>query len=955
MNKILLQKRAEHQNNHNNSLEYNHPKVKEKSAEKEKGYIRSKIDETLGKKKFKLNYFNLQLFSGENQNPDLKNIYKFRNNKKIIKKEQIFVKDKKIKKKENSKENLNTNNNLNKTEFSYNYKIHTNITNYFKNCNALLSYKSNEIETHLDSLWKLLGVNDNYINIFNSYKNLLTNFEEKEIYILNEIENLEKFKDIGVNLGKEIEMREAKLSDIKNIFEKINKESDLNNIRRIIYDSNYTFISYIENTIRVVEYYLLYKEIINQNNVRNNKYNEEIIKKNFGLNKYDIHNNYLLKMKLDTNFINNLKINELKINKDIFTIFKSDPFLSCLNTMIQISPDIKEKIKYCQYYLIQEMFNDSLNKSFKGLKETKTNSARKNSQSHYQIDASMPKKNLNFNNLNQNKSQTKLLIEESKNPEENTNKEKNININENIKNNIEPNINDNLTIEYYSGKISEFIPIYNEYYQKIPEEQKIIFNLKEDLIKYFEHNYYPKIIICKDKVTNIIKGLCIYSVLFKSYEIKPNEIILEHISSYNKDEMENILTKMLQFIKGNHVLKNLCKNFNKLNTEIYINLYYFLVNDKFDIDKNIRDFISKKLEFKWVKLENISKVIRFQKMKHVINFEESENEINPDNYSLCSNFSIKENFIINFLKNLENITNNENNEITLMKKINPYNFHYIIYILRKIFNIKKIFENLLSKLNIFLENNKLQLERLLPLEENNTPQELNIFSLPYDLKILDECFTGNLTDELGLKNKIDIFPLFDGCLSVKYGNYFYNRIESRNIKIVKENSTEQKFYLIKILNNDNISILISSNLNENFKNKYLGNETAINISLNFQEIYNNLTENETDEKNLKNNYIYIPAFTLEQKIEMKNGDKTINEEYKIEFLSENLIAKKNNKINHNFEFDIIEEEMNNNRDNLIDDEFMIFILDSENMENVGIIPVMSIDVNKDNFINYENN
>ena len=43
-------------------------------------------------------------------------------------------------------------------------------------------------------------------------------------------------------------------------------------------------------------------------------------------------------------------------------------------------------------------------------------------------------------------------------------------------------------------------------------------------MKYFEHNYYPKIIICKDKVTNIIKGLCIYSILFKSYELKPNEI-----------------------------------------------------------------------------------------------------------------------------------------------------------------------------------------------------------------------------------------------------------------------------------------------------------------------------------------------------------------------------------------------------------------------------------------------
>jgi hypothetical protein len=341
-------------------------------------------------------------------------------------------------------------------------------------------------------------------------------------------------------------------------------------------------------------------------------------------------------------------------------------------------------------------------------------------------------------------------------------------------------------------------------------------------------------------------------------------------------------------------------------------------------------------------------------MKHVINFDENENEINPDNYSLCSNFSIKENFIINFLKNWENVSNNENNENNLMKKINPYNFHYIMHILKKIFNIKIIFEGLLSKIDIFLENNKLQLERLLPLEQN-TPKLLNIFSLPYDLKILDECFSGNLTDELGLKNKIDIFPLFDGCLSIKYGNYFYNRIESKNIRIVKENSTEQKFYLIKTLNNDNISVLLSSNLNENFKNKYLSNETAINISLNFQEIYKNLTENETDEKNLKNNYIYIPAFTLEQKLEMKNGDKNINEEYKIEFLSENLIAKKNNKSNHNFEFDIIEEEVNNNRDNLINDEFMIFILDSEKMENIGIIPVMSINVDKDNFISCESN
>ena len=961
MNKLLLQKRAEHQN-HNNSLEFNHQKVKEKSPEKEKDYILSKLDETLGKKKFKLNYFNLQLFSGDNPTPDIRNNYKFRNIKKIVRKEQIYVKEKKIRKKENSKENINTNNNLNRTEFNYNYNIHTNITKYFKNCNALLNKKSSEIEAHLESLWKLLGASENYINLFNSYKNLITNYEEKEIYILNEIENLEKFKDIVINLTKEIEMRETKLIEIKNIFEKMNKETDQNEIKKIILDSNYVMFSYIENTIRVIEYFLLYKEIINQGNAKNNKFNEETIKKNFGINKYDIYTNYLNKIKSDTNFINNIKINELKINKDIFNIFKCDPFLSCLNSIMQISPEIKEKIKYCQHYLIQEMINDSLNKSAKEIKEIKTNSARKNSQSHYKIDAGIPKKNINFNNININKGQNKLL-EESKNPEENATNTKIISTVNNINDNSNNN-NDNLNISYYAGKISEFIPIYNDYYQKIPEEQKIIFNLKDDLLKYFEHNYFPKIIICKDKVTNIIKGICIYSVLFKSYELKPNEIILEHISSYNKEEMENILTKILEFIKDNHILKNLCKNHNKLNTEIYIDLYYFLNNEKFDIDKNIRDFISKKLKFKWVKLENISKVIRFQKMKHIINFQENDNEtINPDNYSLCSNFSIKDNFIINFLKNLENVTNSGNGEINLIKKINPYNLYHIIFILKKIFNIKKIFENLIAKINNFIITNNIHLElisedRLLPLDENNN-NELNIYSLPNDLKILKECFDGNLNDELGLKNKIDIFPLFDGCISIKYGNYFYNRIESNNIKTLKENSTEQKFYLIKALNHENISILISLNLNDTFKNKYLSNNNEnnqnINISLNFQEIYNNLTENETDEKDLKNKYIYIPAFTIEQKLEVKNNDKNINEEYKIEFLSENLIAKKNNKINNNFEFDIIEEEMNKSRENLIDDEFMIFILDSEIIEKIGIIPVMSINVNKENFISCESN
>ena len=958
MNKILHQRRAEHQNQ-NNSLENNHQKSKEKIQEKDRDYnLLYKIDETYGKMKFKLNQFNIQ-FGGESQNQDLKYNYKFKNLKRITKKDQIIVKEKRIRKKENSKENINSiNPNLTKTESDYNYDIQTNILKYFKNRNNIFGKKTPDYESHLEELWKKLGVNSSYINNFNLYKNIIINQEEKENFLINEIENLEKVKDILMNLRKDIKLRETKLIELKSLFERINNENNILNVKKILNESNFMINSYLDNSIRVVEYYLLYREITNKGSLKNLKFNKEIIKKNFEINVNDM--NYLLKMKSDTNFINNLKMNELKLNKDVLNLFKADPFLSCLSYLIQIPNEIKEKIKYCQYYLIQEGIFDSIKKMSK---EPKTNSARKNSQSHIKIDAGILRKNLN--------------IEESKNSGDNNNI--NLNINANMHSiqtieNLMPNINDNLNISYFSGKLTDFMNIYSEYYEKIPEEQKIIFNLNKDPLKYLEHNFYPKIIICQDKVTNIIKGMCIYSIIFRSHERKPNEIIIEHISSYNKEEMENILSKMIEFIKDNHILRDLFA-FNKdLITEIYIDLHYFLVNEKFEIDKNIRDFISKKLKFKWVKLENISKVIRFQKMKQIIHCGDMKasirssinsmlnDNINESNY-LLSNFSIKDNFIINFVQKLMNNNSEEIDANNILRKINPYNIFYLIYIKKKIQNIKNSFDFILSKINTFFSSYKLLNEIPMISDENNN-DELNIYSIPADLKILSDCFDGKFNNEISVRNKIDIFPLFDGCLSLKYENYFYNRIECKDIKIVKENSTEQIFYFMKAANNENITILISANLNDNFKNKYLKdkdeNNSNNNISLSFKDIYNNLIECQSEEEQNKNNYLFIPAFSLEQKYELKNNNienqkeenvlRDINEECKIEFIPEDLIIRRNNKISNNFEFNIVGDEIKNRRDSIINDEFMIFILDIDMIDNIGIIPLMSIHVHKENFI-----
>ena len=293
--------------------------------------------------------------------------------------------------------------------------------------------------------------------------------------------------------------------------------------------------------------------------------------------------------------------------------------------------------------------------------------------------------------------------------------------------------------------------------------------------------------------------------------------------------------------------------------------------------------------------------------------------------------------------------------------------------MKKIYNIKNSFDYLLNKLNKFSTKKNLLLEdanndvAMSLVLNDNFNNDLNIKSLPKDLQSISNCIKGDLNNELDINNNLNIFPLFDGCLTIKYRNYFYNRIECENIKVLKEKATEQIFYQLNTTNNENMNILISSNLNYNFKMKYLSNSNEdtnehFNNIKNFEEIYNNLEEFAPDEKSI-NNYIYIPSFSIEQKYEqsnvensneeVKNVINSFNEEYKVEFLTEELIARKQKKVSNNFEFNITKEEINKNG-YLIEDEFIIFILDNDIMDKIGIIPVISIDVHKNNFISNSN-
>ena len=1077
-------------------------------------------------------------------------------------------------------ENDNNKNNQNKTDNLYytfdnnnNNNFPNNINNYFMSCKFLFTMGIDEIEEYLEILWKQLCIKNNYINIFNSQKKNFDNTDELIDFLILEIENLKKFEDIMIKLSKEIESRERNIIQIKNLCEKMNEnnEEDNNNKinKKIMDDFFNSIISYRVHSIKVVEYYLLFKEKIIQGNSIE-KFNEENIMKKYGLIKNGC--NYLIKMKNDMSFINNSKIINNRENFAIFNSLKGDPFLTSLYNIIPVSREYKQRIKYCHYFIIQEIINENLkknntinnklidlNNNLNGLKDYKNYKKKKLepiiNHSNYKENTQININNTNQIIINKNKDNSefdfskkynKSAINSNKNDIDNYNNEiskinitkenenknhfnfyyndddmvniqntennykndntnklninkieiyknkdnyedinNNLNINyekekkvqinnkdnikkeenilknsltiskkmknkkessrsatpeskkltnvvpsENInnKNNLNSSIildNDKINLSkyntsYYCGNLSDFIIIYNNYYQRVPIEQKRIFNIKENPINYFKNNYFPKIIITSDTKLTLIKGICIYSHIFHNNENKSNNIIIEHLSAYNNEEMENIFKNIFDFLKNNNILIN--SNINNISNEIYIDLYFYLENEKFIIDTKIRDFIKNELKFKWVKLENLSKKIRYQKMKHIFNnknnllnneiddnnilnqsilgikalkdknegenndrhnneSEENTIEENCDNNLFC-NFYIKNKSIIKYINQKDFNSEKGNNNLIFnnIKYINPFNF---IYLIKKISEDSIYSEYIINNTyNFFTMNDHLDIEEIL---NNNDGVSLNdILSsnsfLSSDIQKLINHFNDNNKNKEGnnkfdINSKINIFPIFDNCISIKYKNYFFNRIEQDNIKILIEKETKQKFFFISPNNNktDNIILLISSSLNEQFKYKYISPQNNSNISLKFIDIYNNIISSESNDNK---KYLYIPSFEINSKIknlykkhrkpdneeEFDNNNETyiINEyeEYfNLKLLSEDFIGesikyknKKNKNSSINFYFNEIEEDYIKNKDCILDDDFIIFILNFDIIDNFAAIPLMSLYITKDNFI-----
>ena len=1053
-----------------------------------KYFKKNKEINIINKKRGKSSYspYNIEKEEINNNNNEIiSDMNKISKNKKI---EKSFLNDM------SNISNIKKDDEKNKTDKLYytfdnnnNNNFQTNIINYFMSCKFLLTMSFNEIEEYLKTLWKKMGVKLDYINIFNFQKNNFNNEEEKTDFLILEIENLKKFEEIIIKLKKEIESREKNINDIKKLTEEMKQieesENSINteklNNKKIMNSFFNLIISYRVHSIKVVEYYLLFKEKIVQGNF-GNKFNEEFIQKKYGLlNENGIK--YLLKMKNDMNFLTNLKLYNNKNIENIFESFKGDPFLSSLYNIIPVSREYKQRIKYCEYFIMQENLYDKKNTK----KNIIINDHILNEASEYK---NYQKKKLEpINNINKYKTEINEKEYDFKNMKNNKIKEKgkennkisefnydenlNINTNDDIvnlntkkekikinceKDDIKSDINEISTkkevenilqnsltlskkmkkkedsrpvtpeskklikkeinskeikdynISYYCGSLTDFIFIYNDHYQRIPLEQKRIFNIKSNALEYFYHNYYPKIIICSDTKLSLTKGICVYSLLLNN-ENKPNKIIIEHLSSYNQEEMTYIFKNIFDFLKSNNMLTN---SLNDINIEIYIDLYFYLEQEKFVIDINIRDFIKNELKFKWVKLENISKEIRFQKMKHkfsnnnnsLLNNEIDDNNIlnqsiigkkalkdlnetNDDFFlddNLISNFIIKNKTVIKYIDKTSQEKKIKNNIIfTNIKYINTFN---IIYLIKKIPEDCIYSEYIENNTNNFFSNDEhLDIEEILNNNDGVSLDDIivNNSFFNYDLEQLKQFFDNKYNKkEKNDKNKfkinaiMNIFPLFDNCISVKYKNYYYNRIENENMKTLIEKETKQIFYFVTPNNNknDNIILLISSSLNDEFIKKYINEQLNSNLSLKFIDIYNNITSYES---NNTKKYIYIPSFDINSKIKLnyKKNESPGNQEdlnenkddifimnkyeefFKIKFISEDLIElnknkNKKNKISSsiNFYYDKIKEDFIQNKDCIIDNNFIIFFLNFDIIDNFAAIPLLSLYITKQNFI-----
>lgn len=193
---------------------------------------------------------------------------------------------------------------------------------------------------------------------------------------------------------------------------------------------------------------------------------------------------------------------------------------------------------------------------------------------------------------------------------------------------------------------------------------------------------------------------------------------------------------------------------------------------------------------------------------------------------------------------------------------------------------------------------------------------------------------------------INCSPIFNSTICTEFNNYYYNRIEGSDIKILIDQNTKTKFYLIPTQNGHN-SIIISE-INDEMNQKIFNNKS--NIYDLFKDFYENLINENNDDNSKK--VIYIPSFTLETNYNSKNISCLNNvnisknkKKYRLDNIEENIKVEYKIEEN-NSSFKISKEET----DIIIKEDFLMSIVNYDILSNLSFPSFLLFKINKENWI-----
>ena len=262
--------------------------------------------------------------------------------------------------------------NLKSLNFSFNDK--NNISKSLLNESIDKKFESlNEEYVVIQKIWEDLGITHKYRIQFDNYIKTVSKTKIKNIFI-NEKSNLKRYGETLLKLSKEISSRENNIHSLRkycysliNSSDYFEDEKDKRNQKSTILNIINIIKSLRLNSVKIINLFLEVREITTYYNLIG-KIDMKLINKD-----YNYDEKYLIKMRKDMNFLNEIP----QLSKYFYmNDTEIDPFLTNFapknitnknyskfnssKVKIPVSENMKKDITQCRYALLQESFFDKM-------------------------------------------------------------------------------------------------------------------------------------------------------------------------------------------------------------------------------------------------------------------------------------------------------------------------------------------------------------------------------------------------------------------------------------------------------------------------------------------------------------------------------------------------------------------------------------------------------------------